>query len=329
MTQSAGERGVGAAGFGPSDLARLYEKLYLIRRTEEEIARIYPSDVIKSPVHLSIGQEAVSVAVCDMLEPEDVVGSTYRGHAAYLAKGGDLNQMFAEMYGKIGGAAKGKGGSMHLIDMAHNFLGSSAVVGTGIPVAMGYAMAMKKMGRGALVACFFGDGATEEGVFHESLNFSKLHNVPILFVCENNGLAIHTKTPARWATDKLCQRVETYDIPAQRLEDGDVFTMHDAASHAVAAIRGGQGPQFLEIVTYRWREHVGPREDYDSGYRSADELAPWRDNDQVRRVAEMIAPGQRQEIEAAIEDRLKKAVEFAESSPFPGPENLQVDVYAN
>ncbi len=320
---------MGAAGFGPSDLGRLYEKLFLIRRTEEEIARIYPSDVIKSPVHLSIGQEAVSVAVCDVLEPEDVVGSTYRGHAAYLAKGGDLNQMFAEMYGKLGGAAKGKGGSMHLIDTAHNFLGSSAVVGTGIPVAMGYAMAMKKMGGNALVACFFGDGATEEGVFYESLNFSKLHNVPILYVCENNGLAIHTKTPARWATDKLCQRVETYDIPARRLEDGDVFTMHDAASRAVAAIRDGQGPQFLEIVTYRWREHVGPGEDYDSGYRTADELAPWRDNDQVGRVAEMIDPGQRQNIEAAVEYRLKKAVEFAESSPFPGPENLQVDVYAD
>jgi TPP-dependent pyruvate/acetoin dehydrogenase alpha subunit len=328
MTQSAVDRGDRQSDFANSDLVRLYGKLFLIRRTEEEIARIYPSDKIKSPVHLSIGQEAVSVAVCDVLAPDDVVGSTYRGHAAYLAKGGDLNKMFAEMYGKIGGAAKGKGGSMHLIDMAHNFLGSSAVVGTGIPVALGYAMAMKKMGRDVLVTCFFGDGATEEGVFHESLNFSKLHEIPILFVCENNGLAIHTKTLARWATDKLCQRVETFDIPAQRIDDGSVFTMHKAASEAVTRIREGQGPQFLEIVTYRWREHVGPGEDYDQGYRSGDELEPWRENDQVRWVGELIAANDRQTVENDVERRLQEAVDFAENSAFPGSDNLQVDVFA-
>jgi len=328
MTQSTDDRGDRQSNFANSDMVRLYEKLFLVRRAEEEIARIYPSDAIKSPVHLSIGQEAVSVAVCDVLAPDDIVGSTYRGHAAYLAKGGDLDQMFAEMYGKIGGAAKGKGGSMHLIDMAHNFLGSSAVVGTGIPVAMGYAMAMKKMGREALVACFFGDGATEEGVFSESLNFSKLHGIPILFVCENNGLAIHTKTPDRWATDKLCQRVETYDIPAQRIDDGSIFTMHKAAGEAVTRIRDGQGPQFLEIVTYRWREHVGPGEDYDQGYRSGDELVPWQENDQVRRVGELIAANEREAVEKDIESRLQQAVYLAENSPFPGPENLQVDVFA-
>ncbi|MBT4889941.1 MAG: thiamine pyrophosphate-dependent dehydrogenase E1 component subunit alpha [Rhodospirillales bacterium] len=309
-------------------LLRIYEKLLLIRRTEEAIARIYPSDKIKSPVHLSIGQEAVSVAVCDVLNAEDVVGSTYRGHAAYLANGGSLNQMFAEMYGKDTGTARGKGGSMHLVDMENHFLGSSAVVGTGIPVALGYAMAMKKLGRDALVTCFFGDGATEEGAFMESLNFARLHMIPILFVCENNGLAIHTKTSARWATDKLCQRVETYDIPARRIENGDIFNMRNAALDAVSAIRQGQGPQFLECFTYRWKEHVGPGEDYNDDYRGRDELKPWLENDQVTRVAKMISLEDREAIATAIERRLKEAEEFAETSPFPEPEMLYTDVFA-
>src|SRR5437867_4586528 len=151
-----------------ADLRLLYRKLRLIRRAEEEIARIYPSDKIKSPVHLSIGQEAVSVGVCDTLRPDDVVSGTYRSHASYLAKGGDLRALFAELYGKDTGCARGKGGSMHLVNMDQYILGTSAVVGTTIPIAVGYALALKQQGTGRVVAAFFGDGATEEGVFHES-----------------------------------------------------------------------------------------------------------------------------------------------------------------
>src|SRR5439155_16472388 len=196
------------------NLGSLYRKLRLIRRAEEEIARIYPSDKIKSPVHLSIGQEAVSVGVCDVLRPDDVVSGTYRSHAGYMAKGGDLRALFAELYGKDTGCARGKGGSMHLVDINRYILGTSAVVGTTIPIAVGYALAVKREGHGRVVAAFFGDGATEEGVFYESLNFAALHRLPVLFVCENNVLAIHTPIEKRWATRQLCERVRTYGIPA-------------------------------------------------------------------------------------------------------------------
>src|SRR5882757_5359429 len=169
-----------------ADLERIYRALRRIRRVEEEIARIYPSDKIKSPVHLSIGQEAVSVGVCDVLRADDAVSPTYRGHAAFLAKGGSVRGLMAELYGKASGVAGGKGGSMHLIDMSHHVLGTSAVVGTTIPIAVGHALAFKRTGSDRVVASFFGDGATEEGVFTESLNFASLHKLPILFVCENN-----------------------------------------------------------------------------------------------------------------------------------------------
>ena len=164
---------------------RLYKALYRIRRVEEEIARVYPSDRIKSPVHLSIGQEAVSVGVCEALRPQDIVFGTYRGHALYLAKGGALKPMLAELYGKATGCARGKGGSMHLISLEAGMMGASAVVGTTIANAVGYAYALRLQRQEAIVASFFGDGATEEGVFGESLNFAALKRLPILFVCEN------------------------------------------------------------------------------------------------------------------------------------------------
>src|SRR5262252_1271798 len=171
---------------------QLYLSLYRIRRVEQEVARVYPTDCIKSPVHLSIGQEAVSVGVCRALQPQDVVFGTYRGHALYLAKGGDLRAMIAELYGKATGCAKGKGGSMHLIDVAAGVFGASAVVGTTIPHAVGYAYALRLRREDRVVLCVFGDGAVDEGVFYESLNFAALKRLPVLFACENNAYAIHT-----------------------------------------------------------------------------------------------------------------------------------------
>src|SRR5438477_3641492 len=165
---------------------RVYRSLYRIRRVEEEVARVYHTDCIKSPVHLSIGKEAVSVGVCEALEPEDVVFGTYRGHALYLAKGGDMKQMVAELYGKATGCTRGKGGSMHLIAPEAGMMGASAVVGTTVANAVGYAYALRYRRERAIVASFFGDGATEEGVFAESLNFAVLKRLPVLFVCENN-----------------------------------------------------------------------------------------------------------------------------------------------
>jgi pyruvate dehydrogenase E1 component alpha subunit len=312
-----------------SDIERIYRSLRRIRRAEEKIAEIYPSDKIKSPVHLSIGQESVAVGICDSLRPDDVVSPTYRGHAAYLAKGAPLRGMFAELYGKAAGVARGKGGSMHLIDMAHNVTGASAVVGTTIPIAVGFALTFKRMRTDSVVVAFFGDGATEEGVFAESLNFASLHKLPILFVCENNFYAIHTPLTRRWATQQLCERVETYGIQAHRINDGNVFNLRQTAVQAVARLRRGEGPQFIECRIYRWLEHVGPNEDFDAGYRSRSEQAPWVQDDQIVRVGELIEPTRRSVIDKDIEQEVEDAIAFAESSPFPDTSALLTNVFAS
>jgi len=313
----------------PADLERIYRTLRLIRRVEEEIARIYPTDKIKSPVHLSIGQEAVSVGICDVLRSDDAVSPTYRGHAAFLAKGGSVRAMMAELYGKATGITGGKGGSMHLIDMSHNLIGTSAVVGTTIPVALGFALAFKRAQTDRVVVTFFGDGATEEGVFAESLNFASLHKLPVLFVCENNYYAIHTPITKRWATQRLCERVDTYGIPAYQIDNGDVIALRALAADVIARVRRGAGPIFLECRTYRWREHVGPNEDFDAGYRPRTEFVPWLENDQVERIGTMLAQQCRKEIDAGVEQEIADAVEFAESSPFPEIETLYTDVYTD
>ncbi len=306
-----------------------YRALYRIRRVEEEIARIYPIDKIKSPIHLSIGQEAVSVGVCEALQPSDVVFGTYRSHALYLAKGGDLKKMIAELYGKVTGCARGKGGSMHLIHTAAGFMGTSAVVGTTIPLAVGYAYALKLDGKDSIVASFFGDGAVEEGVFHESLNFAGLKSVPVLFICENNGYAINSHQSKRQPMDNICDRARVYGMPAERIEDSDVFEIYERVKRASDEIRNGrQGPRFFECMTYRWREHVGPNEDFDAGYRSRSEAEPWFESDPLKTIGAGLDPGTRGQIEADVLAEINEAFKFAEHSPFPDDGELYADVFA-
>jgi len=308
--------------------ARFYRSLYRIRRVEEEIAKVYATDKIKSPVHLSIGQEALSAAVCEALSPHDIVFGTYRGHALYLAKGGDLLAMIAELYGKATGCTGGKGGSMHLIDVAAGVMGTSAVVGTTIANSVGYAYAEKLKRSGAIVASFFGDGATEEGVFHESLNFAALKRLPMIFVCENNGYAIHTHQSRRQARLNLAERVAAYGMKAERIENNDALQLHERTIEAVAALRAGQpGPYFFECETYRWKEHVGPNEDFQLGYRSPSEAQPWIDGDQLTRFAALVEPSLRREIEAEVEAEIVTAFAFAETSPLPPREAMLADVF--
>jgi TPP-dependent pyruvate/acetoin dehydrogenase alpha subunit len=308
--------------------ARLFRSLYRIRRVEEEIARVYPLDKIISPVHLSIGQEAISVAVCEALQPHDVVFGSYRCHALYLAKGGDLRAMIAELFGKATGCAKGKAGSMHLIDVAAGVMGASAVVGTTIPQAVGYAFALKVRKQPAIVASFFGDGAVEEGVFHESLNFAALKRVPMVFVCENNDLAIHSRQQARQSWPGICALVGSYGIPAERFEEMDALHIHARLQKAVAEIRSGQsGPQFFECVCCRWKEHVGPGDDFHTGYRTRAEAEPWLAADQVKVLGAQLDPHVRQKIENAVDEEIRSAFEFAEKSPFPDGSELYTDLY--
>ena len=307
---------------------KFYRSLYRIRRVEEEISRVYPLDKIKSPVHLSIGQEAVSVGVCEALQPRDIVFGTYRSHAFYLAKGGDLKRMIAELYGKITGVARGKGGSMHLIDRAHGVMGASAVVGTTIANAVGFAYALSYQEKSSIVVSFFGDGAVDEGVFHESMNFASLKKLPIIFICENNSYAIHTHLSQRHANPNIWERVRSYGIPAQRIDGNNIFKIYKQVSKAVKTLRTrGTGPFFFECMTYRWKEHVGPGDDFNLGYRTEEERAPWVKNDQLKRVASLIDPKKRQKIENQVEEEIKEAFEFAESSPFPKDFELYNDVF--
>ncbi len=309
-------------------VAKFYGSLYKIRRVEEEIARIYPTDKIKSPVHLSIGQEAISVGVCEALLTQDVVFGTYRGHALYLAKGGNLEKMIAELYGKATGCAGGKGGSMHLVDVNAGVMGTSAIVGTTIPQAVGYAFAQKYLNSQKLVVCFFGDGAVEEGAFHESMNFATLKKLPIIFICENNGLAIHSSQRNRQGFPSIYQLAKAYSIPSEKIEYNDIFTINKKVKKAADDIRRkNSGPRFFECITYRFKEHVGPNEDFQAGYRLQKDAEKWIKNDPVKKLAKLINPLTRQKIESQIEAAIKKAFQFAEDSPFPNPEELYKDVF--
>lgn len=309
---------------------RVYRSMFRIRRVEERIVEIYHTDKIKSPVHLSIGQEAPSVGVCEALQRNDVVFGTYRGHALYLAKGGNLNAMVAEFYGKATGCGKGKAGSMHLGDPDAGIMGTSAIVGTTIPHAVGYAFAEKLRNRKTVVAVCFGDGAMEEGVFHESMNFAALMKLPVIFVCENNFYAILTPLQKRVPKTNFCERAEVaYGIPARKIKNNDAIETYSAVQAAAAAARAGRGPTFIEVETYRWREHVGPNEDWQLGYRSREEVKSWMDRDELKRVGGMLSAARRVSIDAEVQKEVDAAFEFAERSPFPGPEELYNDVFTN
>lgn len=301
--------------------------MYRIRRTEEEIVKIYPTDKIKSPVHLSIGQEAISVGVCEALKKEDVVFATYRGHATYLAKGGSMAKMIAELYGKDTGCAKGKGGSMHLIDVEAGVMGTSAIVGTTIPLSVGYAYGLKYRESDSIVASFFGDGAVDEGVFYESLNFAALKKLPIIFICENNFYAIHSHHLERHHSDNINERVKTFGMPSIRIEENNILEIYETVSESVERIRQGNGPVFVECFTYRWKEHVGTNDDFNLGYRSKEEVAKWVEDDPLIKIRELLYPSIVKKIETEIENEIKEVFDFAEKSRFPEANTLFDDLF--
>lgn len=313
----------------PKDiLLALYTRMVLIRKAEEEIAARYPEKEIRCPTHLSIGQEAIASGVCVALKREDFVLSTHRCHSHYLAKGGDLKQMFAELYGKATGCAKGKGGSMHLVDTEQGMLGASALVGGTIPLAAGVALASKLQKKDAVAVAFFGDAATEQGVFHESLNFAALKKLPMLFVCENNFFATHTPLSERQAVDNIWERGGIYNIPGYRLDGTRVIEIYEAAKQAVERARKGEGPTLLECRAYRWREHVGPNYDFDLGYRSKEELEEWMSRCPIRQLEKLFSDSSLfdedtlEKIRGEIKIEIDEAVRFAKESPFPEPSEL-------
>jgi TPP-dependent pyruvate/acetoin dehydrogenase alpha subunit len=320
---------------GVKDLGRrLLSDMIRIRRTEETLAELYPAGEMRTPTHFSIGQEAVAVGVCAALAREDAIYSGHRCHAHYLAKGGDLDAMVAELYGKETGCARGRGGSVHLSDPAAGVLASSAILGQTTAVAVGTALAFAMDGLPRVAACFFGDGTVEEGIFHEALNFAVVKKVPVLFVCENNGYSTHTPLAVRQpAGIAIHARAAGYGMPARMVDGNDVFAVYDAARDAVAGCRAGAGPAFLECTTYRWREHVGPLWDWDRGYRTKAEVDAWIARCPIERAtARLVAEGActSTDVEAmarAAQVEVDRAVAAAKAAPFPAVEDLALRTY--
>lgn len=304
--------------------ALLYQSLR-IRMVEEKIIELYPTDLIQSPVHLSIGQEAVAVGVCSALSKDDLVFINYRGHAFYLAKGGPLPEFFAELMGRSTGICKGKAGSMHLAAPSFGVMGASAVVASTIPHAVGAALANKLRGLASrnLTVANFGDGAMEQGVFFESLNFASLHNLPVLFLCEDNGLAVHSPKNERQAFE-LRKLVNSFGILYFSLDEGyDPEKVLDVTRVIVSQMLSQSRPAFLRVTTARYKEHVGTGEDFDSGYRSKDEVDKWKKLDPLLIEENSFLMNQWRE---GIREEISAAVQFAIASPFPTRDELLTDV---
>lgn len=319
----------------PDVAKRLLHEMKRIRFVEEEIAARYAEGKMRCPMHLSIGQEAVAAAVGTALRRDDLAVSGHRAHAHYLAKGGSLKAMIAEIYGKETGCSRGKGGSMHLIDESAGFMGSTAIVAGTVPVGVGLAYA-SKVKRSDNVSCvFMGDAVAEAGVFFESVNFAVLKKLPVLFICENNLYSVYSPLSVRQPPGRRIDKmVEGMGLRAARGDGNDAAAVHELVSEGLRDIRAGHGPRFYEFETYRWREHCGPLYDNDLGYRTEAEFQEWKARDPIVRLEHaLIANGTLTvaEIKAArdaIEHEVRDAFEFAENSPFPDPRDAYTDVYA-
>ncbi len=316
-------------------LRSIYEKMLLIRMVEEKIVAIYPEQQIRCPVHLCIGEEAIAAAVCENLTRDDYLFSNHRSHGHYLAKGGDLKAMMAEMYGKATGCSAGMGGSMHLVDLSAGILGATPIVGGTIPVAVGAALASSMMGRDNVTVVFFGDGAVEEGVFYESVNFAVLKSLPVLFICENNFYSVYTPLSLRQPPREIYDLVRGHGIESLQVDGNDALEIYRATGDAVKRARNGKGPTFLECKTYRWREHCGPNFDNTLGYRTEAEFEEWKVRRPVDRMRDymlekrLITPEAIERMTAKIAREIEEAVKFAKESPFPKPEIMSNLVYAD
>lgn len=314
-------------------LREMYYTLVKIRKVGERIAELYPEQEMRCPTHLSIGQEAIAVGVCANLRQDDYAFSFHRCHAHYLAKGGDVKRMIAELYGKKTGCARGKGGSMHLVAPEVGFMGASSIVAGTLPIAMGTALASTMQGLDRVSVSFFGDSAVEEGLFHETLNFAALKKLPVIFVSENNLYATHSHISIRQPRNNIYQRGEVYGIPGICVDGNDLLEVYWSAKEAVGRARRGEGPTLIECKTYRWREHVGPYYDYELGYRTKEELDYWmarcpvkRYGDKLKNSGLMTEEEMCQALKRA-EQEVEEAVAFARKSPFPEETELLKDLY--
>jgi acetoin:2,6-dichlorophenolindophenol oxidoreductase subunit alpha len=317
-----------------AELTRMLRAMILIREFDERAIQLRVAGKIYGAVHPYVGQEAVAVGVCTELAVTDRVTSTHRGHGHCIAKGADIRRMMAELFGRVDGYCKGKGGSMHIADFSVGMLGANGIVAGGLPIACGAALAAQLDGRGAVTICFFGDGAVAEGEFHESLNIAALWKLPIVFVCENNQYAANNAVGVQHPRADIVAHAAPYVIPGVIVDGNDVLRVRAATAEAVARARAGDGPSLLECQTYRWRFHA-MRAAVPPETRPADEIAAWKARDPIARLEAhmaglgMLSPqegaGLREKVAADLDD----AVAFAEASPFPDPKDLLADMFAS
>ena len=307
---------------GVDRLLPMYKTMLRIRLFEECVADLVTSGEVKTPCHLYIGQEAIATGVCAALEKTDYVWGGHRSHGHYLAKGGDLAAMMAEIFGKKAGCSRGRGGSMHLFAAEVGILGTVPLVAATIPLAVGAGLASKLRGRREVSVSFFGDGALEEGHAHESLNLAALYHLPVIFVCENNFYASHMHLLARRAADNISKTGEAHGVQTASLDGNDVLAVYQATIEAVDRARSGYGPTLLECRTYRWRGHVGPSWDMDVGVKRRDELKDWLSKDPVAnarsRLMQMgVPPVEFETAEKNIRTEVEEAIGFARQSAYP------------
>ncbi len=312
----------------------LLERMIYVRAVEEAIAEFYAEQEMRCPIHLSIGQEAPAAATGLCLRDTDYIVSTHRGHAHYLSCGGDLDAMIAELYGKVTGCARGRGGSMHLIDTSVGFMGTTAIVGNSIPVGLGLAKAIKLDGTDSVACIFLGDAAVETGSFFETANFAATAKLPVLFVCENNLYSVYTPMKSRQPVGrKIHEMAGAIGLRSWHGQGNDAEESMDLISEAVALIRAGGGPCLVELITYRWREHCGPNFDNDLGYRTVEEFEYWRDKDPIKLLESRLGnepaiAKQLSEYRRWVAARVAEAFTSAKAAPYPPPEEAYMDEYA-
>ncbi|BCW97194.1 MAG: pyruvate dehydrogenase E1 component subunit alpha [Armatimonadota bacterium] len=315
----------------PEEHLQMYRSMVLIRRFEEMAGKMYMQAAIGGFCHLYIGQEAVAVGIQSALRPDDYVMGTYREHGQILAAGSDPKAVMAELFGKVTGVSRGKGGSMHLFDREKNFMGGTAIVGGNLPIAAGVGFAIKYRGGDQVCVCYFGDGAVNEGAFHESLNIAALWKLPVLFVCENNLYGMGTQVTRASAVPDLERRVVGYGIESAQVDGMDLLAIRKLADTAVQECRSGRGPFFIEAKTYRYRGHsmADP-----ATYRTKEEVEEWRVRDPITRYekqllgAGILNDDDIQNVSREVDEIVEESVRFAEESPLPAPHELYTDVYA-
>lgn len=314
-------------------LKDLYYTMLKIRIFDEKVALLAEKKEIFTPCHLYIGQETVAAGVCASLKSDDYVYSTHRSHGHYIAKGGDIRTLMAEIFGRVTGCSKGYGGSMHACSPDIGLPGSSAIVGGTIPIAVGTALAFFNEGKHRVSVAFFGDGAATEGVLYESLNFAKLKNMPVIFVCENNFYSTHLHISDMQSNIKISQRAEAFNVPAFTVDGNNVIRVYKTAKSAIEKARHSKGPSFIECLTYRWRGHVGPDWDLDKGIRNKEEVDWWVNNCGIKRMEKLlISEGILTEAEKInlihkLSDEVEEAVEFAKNSPFPEVQDYKNEIF--